>query len=73
MNIYSLMNLRDFLHPFSLEVKNTDYCGGTEVIFIYLCFLLSPHTYCSIYSFTKFRDLTVKKIDKFLALMVLVI
>ena len=34
---------------------------------------LSPHTYCGIYSFTQFKDLRVKKIDKVLALADLVL
>lgn len=43
MTIYSLMNLKGFLEPVSLEVKNPD-CGGIKVVFIGLYFLLCPHT-----------------------------
>lgn len=63
MNIYSLMNLRDFLYPVSLEVKNTDCCRDVKVVFIYLCFLLFPRIECSSYSLSQLRDPTMKKTD----------
>ena len=71
INVYSVMNLRGFPHSFNLEVRILTIVG-VEIVFLYLCFLLSPHTYCIIYSFTQFRDLTVKKIDQVLALIDLV-